>query len=75
MASYRCHLLDGESTAAIQVIECADDASAVLEADRLLAASSYTAVEVWYRQHQVSILSRKATAAGGDVRPEKTTVS
>jgi hypothetical protein len=66
MAKYRCHLLDGEGIATIRVVECADDASAVLEADRILAASPYAAIEVWYRQHKISILSRKPSSNQAD---------
>jgi len=63
MTTYRCHVLDGDRIAAVEVIDCADDASALIEADRILEASHYTTVEVWCRQHKVSILSRKSSAA------------
>jgi len=45
------------------IIECDDDATALLEADRLLASSAQKSVEVWDRSRKVSILSRNTTAA------------
>ena len=56
--SYRCYLLNGDRIVSVHIIECDDDASAVLEADRVLQASTCQAVEIWQRQHQVSILSK-----------------
>jgi hypothetical protein len=60
---YRCYLLDMERIAAMQVIEASDDAAAVLEADRILAASPSTSAEVWDCERRVSIISRKNSAA------------
>jgi hypothetical protein len=60
---YRCCLLDVDRTAAVELIEADDDASAVIEADKMLAASNCTTVEVWQGDREVSILSRKGAAA------------
>ena len=63
MAPYRCYLLDMDRIAAMQVVECENDADAVLEADKILALSTCTAAEVWDRDRKVPILSRKSPAA------------
>jgi hypothetical protein len=60
---YRCCLLDVDRTVAVEIVEAEDDASALLEADKILAASSCTIVEVWQGDREVSILSRKPSAA------------
>lgn len=60
---YRCYLLDMERIAAMHVIEASDDATAVLEADRILAASPSTSAEVWDCERRVSIISRENSAA------------
>jgi hypothetical protein len=59
---YRCYFLNGERIAAVEVVECDDDAAAVIEADRILAASSYKSIEVWDRGRRVSIISKKVSA-------------
>ena len=52
--NYRCYLLDAyRHIASMQVIECDDDATALLEASRLLELSSGMTVEVWDRNRQV----------------------
>lgn len=60
---YRCYLLIRDRVSAMQVIEAEDDAGAVLEADRILATSPCTAVEIWDRDRRVSLISRNETAA------------
>jgi hypothetical protein len=61
---YRCYLLDADHhISEATVIECENDAAALLEADRLLALSADKSVEVWDRSRKVSILSRNTTAA------------
>ena len=60
---YRCYLLDQDRIAAQEIIECEDDAAALLEADRILASSPCTAAELWDRDRQVSIISRRKPAA------------
>jgi hypothetical protein len=60
---YRCYLLDINRIAAEEMIECEDDAAALLEADRILAASPGTAAEIWDGERKVSIISRKPSAA------------
>jgi hypothetical protein len=60
---YRCYLLDQDRIAAQEIIECEDDAAALLEADRILATSPCTAAEIWDRDRRVSIISRKSSAA------------
>lgn len=57
---YRCYLLDSNRMAAVQVIECDDDAAALIEAFGLLASSPGTAAEVWDGARQVSIISQKS---------------
>jgi hypothetical protein len=56
---YRCYLLgaDGQIIST-QIVECDDDAAALLEADRLLESSPDALVEVWNGARKVSILSR-----------------
>ena len=60
---YRCYLIEADRIAAINVIECESQADAVLEADRLLAASPCTSAEIWDRGLQVSIINRSPSAA------------
>jgi hypothetical protein len=61
---YRCYLIRGEHIAAHEIIKCDDDAAAVVEADRILSATtSYTQVEVWDRARMVSFISRKSSTA------------
>ncbi len=62
-ATYRCCLLEGDRAVAVETVEAESDASALLEADKILAASSCTIVEVWQGDREVSILSRKPSAA------------
>ena len=66
---YRCYLLIDDRIAEARIVECASDAEALLEADRLLAASSCTAAEIWDRERQVSIISRTLVrrSLAGDV--------
>jgi hypothetical protein len=64
MASkYRCYLLDQDRIAAMQVIECEDDATALLEAGRILEKSPCTAAEVWKLDRRVALVSRRSSAA------------
>ena len=61
---YRCYLLRADRRlASLQVIECNDDATAVLEAERLLDLSPGLAVEVWDHNRKVLMMSRAITAA------------
>jgi hypothetical protein len=61
---YRCYLLDADChISEATIIECDDDATALLEADRLLTSSAQKSVEVWDRRRKVPILSRNTTAA------------
>jgi hypothetical protein len=60
---FRCYLLRNGHIAGVQVVECEDDAAAVLEAGSILEASDYLSAEVWDRERQVSIISRKRSAA------------
>ena len=60
---YRCYLLDIDRITAMHVIPADDDAGAVLEADRILATSPCTVAEVWDRDREVSIITRKQSAA------------
>jgi hypothetical protein len=50
------------SAAITEFLECADDAAAVIEADKILAGSVCRSIEVWDGNRQVSILSRKDPA-------------
>jgi hypothetical protein len=59
---FRCYLLRNGHIGAVQVVECEDDAAAVLKADKLLADSDYLSAEVWDRGRQVSIISRQSSA-------------
>jgi len=60
--NYRCYFLNGERIDAVEAIECDDDAAAILEADKILAASKYRSIEVWAGARRVGILSREDTA-------------
>lgn len=60
---YRCCLMEMDRTVVVQIIESDDDAGAVLEADKVLAASASTIAELWEGPRMVSMLSRKAPAA------------
>jgi hypothetical protein len=57
---YHCYLLDQDRVTAMQVLDC-DDASALLEADRILAASPCTAPETWDRNRQASIINKNSS--------------
>ena len=61
---YRCYLIRDEHIAAHEIIDCDDDAAAVMAADRILSATTiYTHAEVWDRARMVSFISRKSFAA------------
>jgi hypothetical protein len=60
---YHCHLLNIDRIVGIETIQCVDDAAALIEADRILAASPYTTIEVWDGGRKISLLSRSETAA------------
>jgi hypothetical protein len=61
---YRCYLIRDEHIAAHEIIDCDDDATAVIEADRILSATTtYTQVEVWDRARMVSFISRKSSTS------------
>ena len=62
---YRCYLLNGECIAAVEIVEGDEDATAVLEADRILAASNYKTAEIWDGARIVSIIGRSANSQGG----------
>jgi len=64
MASkYRCYLLEQDRIAAMRVIECKDDATALIEANRILEKSPCTAAEVWKLDRRVALVSRRSSAA------------
>ena len=59
MAIYRCYYLDfADRIASTDVIHCDTDAQGRSRADALLAASSYSSMEVWDRD-QVVYRARK----------------
>ena len=61
---YRCYpLRANRRLASMRVIECDDDATAVLEAERLLDLSPGLVVEVWDHSRKVSMMRRVVTAA------------
>jgi hypothetical protein len=46
--NYRCYFTDaGDSIRAYEQIDCADDTTAALKVDELLAASQYSSAELW----------------------------
>ena len=48
MAIYRCCLMTGEHTQAVQMFECEDDSAVVVKAIALLDSKpEYQAVEIW----------------------------
>jgi hypothetical protein len=62
-SKYRCYLLDGDRIAGVKIVKCVNDADAQIEAGKILAASSYKAIEIWDRSRKVSMISRTDTAA------------
>lgn len=64
--TYRCYFLNGKRIDAVEAITCDDDAAALLEADKILAASHYRSIEIWAGVRKVAILSRdNSEGAGG----------
>lgn len=61
-ANYRCYFLNGERIAAVEAIACDDDAAAILEADKILAASRYLSMEIWAGARMVGFVSRNEPA-------------
>jgi hypothetical protein len=62
-AGYRFYLLEqGDHIVAVKTCDCTNDADALLEADAVLQASIYPAVEVWNGPRRVGILSKPAGA-------------
>jgi hypothetical protein len=59
MAPYRCYLLDMDRIAAMQVVECENDADSVLEADKILALSPCTAAGIAIVRNQSSGKARQ----------------
>lgn len=55
---YRFYLLEGDHIVAVKTSDCADDATALLEADAVLLVSTHPAVEVWNGPRRVGILSK-----------------
>ena len=60
---YRCILFENGRMAARMIIEADDDASAVLQAYKILEWTSCPSAELWDRGRRVSIISRKNSAA------------
>ncbi len=56
---YRCYLFEGDHIKGVEVIEAPDDATAQLEAGRILQTTSRTSAELWDRDRRVSILARR----------------
>ena len=58
---YRFYLLeDGNHIADVKACECTNDADAILEADAVLQASTYPAVEIWNGPRRIGTLSKPA---------------
>ena len=55
---YRCYLLNDDHIVGVEQIDGDDDAAALLEADRVLLASPYNAVEIWKGRRSVGLLSK-----------------
>jgi hypothetical protein len=62
-ASYRCYFLNGERISAVETIAYDDGAAAILEADKILAASHYLSMEIWAGARMVGVVSRKEPVA------------
>jgi hypothetical protein len=58
---YRGYFLSGGEIVDVAVIDCSDDREALVEADRVLSASGYTSMEVWYGARKVSTLTRRVS--------------
>ena len=65
MAPYRCYLLDMDRIAAMQVVECENDADAVLEAER---SSRYLPAP---RQKSGTAIARYQSSAGKVRQPKE----
>jgi hypothetical protein len=57
---YRIYLLEGDHIAAVKACECVNDADALVEADAVLQASEYLAVEIWNGPRRVGMLNKPA---------------
>jgi len=65
---YRCHLTDADDQIrAVENLDCVDDAAALLEAERLLAASRYQAVELWQQDRLIGKWGATASDINADI--------
>lgn len=70
--SYRCYFTDeSDRIRSYEQIECADDATAVLKVDELLATSKYDTAELWQGKR---LVGRWGTGTG-NVRVNQQTQS
>jgi hypothetical protein len=54
---YRCYFLIGDGFRPRENIETADDATALLEAEKLILKSSFLVVEVWQQRNFIGRIS------------------
>ena len=57
LAHYRCYFMVGDGIRAAETIEAADDATALLSAEKLILKSEFLAVEVWQEKSFIGRIS------------------
>jgi hypothetical protein len=68
---YKFYLLEGGEIVAVTACYCATDADALLEADVVLQASKYPAVEIWSGPRRVGMLSKRAISSDANPLPAR----
>jgi hypothetical protein len=63
MAIYRCCYLENARTQSEGLIETADDATALLKGEELLAESRFVAMEIWQESRPVGRITLGSPAA------------
>jgi hypothetical protein len=68
MAEYRCHYLEHDRARSQVAVDAPDDASALLEAEQLLASSRFVAMEVW---QEYRLVGRVTVGTPAELMPGK----
>jgi hypothetical protein len=56
---YRCYFIRDDHVVAVEQLDCADDASALLRASTILNASEFLSIELWREARLIGHLSRQ----------------
>lgn len=56
---YRGYFVVGSRIVDVAVIECLDDTTALIEANKLLSASRYASMEIWRGTRKVSTVIKR----------------